>query len=587
MANYKQILSIGIFMQFMMMNFLYAQDFDQVYVFKGPVKTLSLEMPNYGDHENTLNTIVEYDRSGRKIKETSPYKSVSEFLYKTTSDKKPLLTKQYSSIDNKITGIEIEDRNSNGKTLLSGTLASDSWSYYYIHDYASNLQKIRWFTDGEIYLEKTEETINLNTFKIPEGFVPFKWDRKTSFGVIKKSKEFADDRYEHDVTFEFVEKNKPENKVIFRYKGADVYDAGKGYWNRYEDGKEIEERYIYDATDISDFGHRYEYDEEGKLVSDYYGYFNQMPTTFMQRNRYIYNENGDCIQKISDAEDAKTNSINYKYTYDKNKNWISKTSTYEDGSGGTIRRNFTYYNPDELDLKNSLSESIYAAYLKELKAYKPIAEKQFQDYILARDKKQDSPLDQTDYQTLRSKNWKDFLPKGQVLDSLTTGDLNKDGLDDLVMVYESEKLLKQEKNDCRTLIILLKQKDGYYQLAAESNGAISGENMNNVFFNGLEIKNGILIIQHDFLRGGCVHKYRYQNGGFYLIGAEQAQGDAEHSSSVDYNLSTGKYIYTYHDYSEDGDSDESNEKEGYKTLSALPNIETYEIISLELEGFYL
>ncbi|UQB69230.1 hypothetical protein [Epilithonimonas zeae] len=584
MKKHKRFLKTVFVVASVLSGFVQGQAFDQELNFKGSVKTLTLEKQNDSDKKQKLVTIFEYDKNQRKLKEISPYNSNTDYFYLNKSDTKPTFTKWYGTDNSRETSIEIEDKNKTGKMLLSGTLKSGKWDYYFIHDYTSNLEKVRWFTDGEIYLVKTEEKINLDQFDIPAGFVPFDWDRKLSSGIIKKSKEYTSDRYDHDVVFEFVEKGNPKNRVTFQYHGNDVYDAGKGYWHRFENDRMIEERYIYGASEISDFGHRYVYNTDGKLKSDHYGYFNQLPNNFLQRKLYTYNENGDCIKETSDAENEKTYIINYKYTYDENKNWTSQTSIFSDGSGSTIKRKFIYYKPDESELTNSLSEVVYNQYLKELRAYKPIAEKQFENYNLAKSKKENTPADKTNYKTLRSKNWKDFLPKGQKSDTITTGDLNKDGLEDLVMVYQSEKLLKQENNTVRTLRILLKQNDGNYQLAAESKGAVVGENMNNTFFSGLEIKKGLLIINHEYIRGGSVHKYRFQNGGFYLIGAESRTGDASYYSSIDYNLSTGKYISIYDNSEDNKDLPKSSKKEGVKKLTTLPNIETYEIYSLEVDG---
>ena len=581
MEKHQLFLQTGIFAMLVSSSFMQAQAFEQEFVFKGKVKTMSIEKENASDKKDKLKTVFEYDQSQRKIKEISPYDSSTEYFYQTKSDEKAILKKSsYGKGDSKTESIEIEDKNKAGQMLLSGYLKQGKWDYYYIHDYTGNLHKIRWFTDGEIYLEKTEETMDLGQYNIPAGFVPFDWDRNRSSGIIKKSRDYTSNQYEHNVVFEFVEKNNPKNRVTFQYNGADVYDAGKGYWHRFEDGKKIEERYIYRATDISDFGHRYVYNADGKLKSDHYGYFNQLPSKFLQRNLYTYNENGDCTKRTEDSDRGKTYITHFKYTYDENKNWTSQSSVYEDGSGSTIKRSFTYYKPGESELKNSLSETVYSQYLKELRAYKPVAEKQFESYNLAKVKKENAPSDKTNYRELRSKNWKDFLPKGQKSDTITTGDLNKDGLDDLVMVYQPEKLLKKENSTGRTLRILLKQSDGNYQLVAESNGAVAGESMHNTYFSGLEIKKGLLIINHDFIRGGSVHKYRYQNGGFYLIGGESHYGDASYHSGIDYNLSTGKYISTYDNWDDNKDLPKSSKKEGTKKLTTLPNIETFEIFTL-------
>ncbi len=587
MKKHKRFLKTGIFVMLVLSSFVKAQAYDQELLFKGKVKTMSVEKENESNKKQKLKTVYEYDQNQRKLKEISPYKSSTDYFYLSKSDEKPALTKWYRTDDSKEQSIEIEEKNKTGQTLLSGNYKSGKWDYYYIHDYTGNVQKIRWFNDGEIYLETTEEKMDLSKYNIPAGFVPFDWDRNRSSSIIKKSKDYTSNQYEHNIVFDFVEKNQPKNRVTFHYNGADVYDAGKGYWHRYENDKMIEERYIYKANEISDFGHRYVYNADGKLKSDHYGYFNQLPNQFLQRNLYTYNENGDCIKRTEDGESGKTYITQYKYTYDDHKNWTSQTSLYEDGSGSTIKRNFIYYKPAESELTNSLSETVYNQYLKELRAYKPVAEKQFQNYNVAKSKKENTPSDKTNYRELRSKNWKDFLPKGQKSDTITTGDLNKDGLEDLVIVYQPEKLLKKENSTGRTLRILLKLNDGNYQLAAESKGAVAGESMNNIYFSGLEIKKGLLIINHDFIRGGSVHKYRYQNDGFYLIGAESRTGDASYYSGIDYNLSTGKYILTYDNWDDNKDLPKSSKKEGIKKLTTLPNIETYELFTLEVEDHNL
>lgn len=587
MKRQKAFLFLGSLTLMMIPSVLKAQAFEQELVFHGPMKTMTLVTPDYSNENPNRKTVWEYDQGQRKIKEISAYNSNTEYYYPRKKDKKPLFKKWYRTEGAKEESFEVEQQDATGQTLLSGDLKGGNWNYYYIHDYKPTLHTIKWFTDGEIYLQKTEETIDLINFRIPAGFVPFEWDRKLSTGKIIKSQEYTADRYEHAVMFEFIEKGHPKNKITFHYNGSDVYDAGKGYWHRYEDDKKIEERYIYNASEISDFGHRYIYTSFGKLKSDHYGYFSKMPDQYIQRHLYTYNENGDCTKETEDAEGEKTSITLYKYTYDDHKNWTSRTSVYEDGSGSMIKRNFTYYKPGESELENSLSETTYNQYLKELQAYRPFAENQLKNYKIAKTKKENTPVDKTNYKTLRSANWKDFLPKGQIADSITKGDLNKDGIDDLVMVYQPEKLLKKENNAVRTLRILLMQNDGKYALAAESNGAIAGENINNTFFRDTEIKKGLLIINHDYIRGGLVHKYRYQNGGFYLIGAESTIGDSSYFSTIDYNLSTGKYIYIYENTDDDKQQPKSSKKEGVKKPSRLSNIETYELNTVDVEGFSL
>lgn len=184
---------------------------------------------------------------------------------------------------------------------------------------------------------------------------------------------------------------------------------------------------------------------------------------------------------------------------------------------------------------------------------------------------------------VQMENWRKFLPKGNTLDSMTTGDLNKDGLDDVVFVYQPVKTAP-EQNDVRVLRILFAQPDGKYKLAAESYGATAPENMGYTFFTGLKIKKGVLTIEHEYLRGGCKHLYRYQNNGFYLIGASTFTGDPTYSESLEFNLSTGQYVYEYSNDDETSNSAKSRSEKGVLKLKTLPEISTYEIFSLEVAG---
>lgn len=557
---------------------------DPEYIFRGPVKTMSLSAQDYSEEKKELKSYFEYDKKGRKVREISPYSTGSEYYYADQDTENPVLTRLYSKKNNKELKISLEDTDAHGRKNLSGDIENGKWSYYYIYDYGNKTNEIRWFADGEIYHRETRETIDLEKFSIPDGFVPFEWDRKLSKGTDVRKITFSGNDDNHDLSFEFVQKGNPENKVSFYYHGNDVYDAGRGTWYRYENGKLTEERYVYSGSELSDFGHRYTYNNKGLLISDHYGYFSKMPNVFMQRKTYQYNGNGDCIQEIQEAENEKPFVIRREYQYDNGKNWISRKEIFEDGSGRTITRHFEYYKSGEENIRNGLTSDVYKQNLVLLRQYKPAAEKLYRDYLSARKLKNEQMPETTDYRKLISAKWQDFLPSKQKLDTLTTGDLNKDGLEDIVFVYEQEKLLKHERNEKRTLRILLKQPDGKYMMAAESSGAVAGENMNNVFFSGIEVKKGLLIIDHDFLRGGAVHKYRYQNNGFYLIGAESRSGDASHYSSIDYNLSTGKYMAVFENSESDPQLPESYKKDGVKKISPLPEIETFELFSLEVNG---
>ena len=143
----------------------------------------------------------------------------------------------------------------------------------------------------------------------------------------------------------------------------------------------------------------------------------------------------------------------------------------------------------------------------------------------------------------KAKTVNDFIPKGWKKILTTNGDLNKDKLEDTVIVIEKEDKKNIKKNDVlgpdylnlnpRILLVLFKQKDGTYILASKNDkGFIQSENdeenpalMDTL--NGINIKNNILRINFSyFLSAGSwwtstnVYIFRFQNNVFELIGYE-------------------------------------------------------------------
>lgn len=123
------------------------------------------------------------------------------------------------------------------------------------------------------------------------------------------------------------------------------------------------------------------------------------------------------------------------------------------------------------------------------------------------------------------------------------GDLNKDNLPDKVIVIQdtlSETAPYQVQ-------IFFKEKSGSYELVTASSriiepqypegrgGYISGNG-----FRDVTIRNGILSINFQLLRGHFEHKFRFRNGSFELIGFSMvnANGIGE-MTTTDFNLSTG------------------------------------------------
>ena len=135
----------------------------------------------------------------------------------------------------------------------------------------------------------------------------------------------------------------------------------------------------------------------------------------------------------------------------------------------------------------------------------------------------------------KAKTVNDFIPKGWKEILTTNGDLNKDKLEDTVIVIEKDDVLGPDYLNLnpRILLVLFKQKDGTYILASKNDkGLIQSENdeENPTLMDtltGISIKNNTLRINFDyFLSAGSysasqtIFTFRFQNNRFELIGLD-------------------------------------------------------------------
>lgn len=162
------------------------------------------------------------------------------------------------------------------------------------------------------------------------------------------------------------------------------------------------------------------------------------------------------------------------------------------------------------------------------------------------------------------------------------GDLDKDKIDEKIQVYNTNKegdlgierkvvIFKHENNDW----ILWHQCNG--PVLPSRHGGVMGEP-----FEDISIEKGCIVISHS---GGSrdkwsyIHRYRFQNDDWYLIGATIGYGEpACNWFTYDYNLSTGKIEIdrSYFDCQEEGSGKDSTSKstEVYK-LESLPKMDNF------------
>lgn len=155
-------------------------------------------------------------------------------------------------------------------------------------------------------------------------------------------------------------------------------------------------------------------------------------------------------------------------------------------------------------------------------------------------------------QQIQKKNSLDFIPKGYVFFEKITGDLNKDGLDDCVLVIkgtDKSKIItdqyqgKLDRNR-RGVIILFNRKD-HYELALKNYNCLSSENEDGGIYYApelsVEIIKGNLFFHYGHGRYGYwKYNFRYQNSDFELIGYDESNGGAVISSETSINFLTKK-----------------------------------------------
>lgn len=160
----------------------------------------------------------------------------------------------------------------------------------------------------------------------------------------------------------------------------------------------------------------------------------------------------------------------------------------------------------------------------------------------------------------------DFIPQGWNVILHTQGDLNKDGIDDHVVVIEENNPKKLKLNDglgmdtlnlnTRILLVFFKIKGGYQLAAKNDRQFIPSQNDENspcladplTENGGISIENGLLKIAfHYWLSCGswyvndALYTFRYQHGGFELIGFDHQEfhrSSGERSAtSINYSIS--------------------------------------------------
>ncbi|NOT91180.1 hypothetical protein [Ferruginibacter sp.] len=136
-----------------------------------------------------------------------------------------------------------------------------------------------------------------------------------------------------------------------------------------------------------------------------------------------------------------------------------------------------------------------------------------------------------------------------------TGDLNKDKINDIVIVtqdtindkspYKLQIYFGQPNGELKLIITTVKAIEQQFPDGKEGYKTGNG-------FDGIAIKKGKFSISNQLLRGNFEHQFRFQNGNFELIGFSKVSSDGQGTiTSIDFNLSTGLRIETRERYDTD------------------------------------
>lgn len=155
-------------------------------------------------------------------------------------------------------------------------------------------------------------------------------------------------------------------------------------------------------------------------------------------------------------------------------------------------------------------------------------------------------------QPVLKQNANDFIPQGFVLSSTSIGDLNKDGVDDKVLLVKGTDKGAFVKNEYGELVdrnrrgvIILFKKDNQYTLALKNLNCFSSENEDGGVYYApelsLEIDKGNLYVHYAHGRYGYwKYTFRYRNSDFYLIGYDNVDGGAVIDSETSINFISKK-----------------------------------------------
>lgn len=185
----------------------------------------------------------------------------------------------------------------------------------------------------------------------------------------------------------------------------------------------------------------------------------------------------------------------------------------------------------------------------------------------------------------------DFVPNGYTVFKEITGDLNKDSLDDIVLIIkgtDKSKIIQHESygklDRNRRGIIVLFNKGNHYKVAVKNYDCFSSENEDGGGYFPpelfIEIKKGNLHINYAHGKyGGWGYTFRYQNSNFEMIGydLQENQGPiTQYQTSINF-LTKKKFSRENINQDFNQDNYKENFAEGWEDISSKKLIKLSEV----------
>ncbi len=159
------------------------------------------------------------------------------------------------------------------------------------------------------------------------------------------------------------------------------------------------------------------------------------------------------------------------------------------------------------------------------------------------------------------------------------GDLDKDGISEKVIVYDTGK---ETDMGTERQIYIYKKNNATWELWKKVAGGVLGSDQGGVMgdpFEGVAIERNCIVINHfggSRQKWNYTHRFRYQNENFELIGVKVSSGaPCDYFETFDYNVTTGKINYEMEIDDCENDTSKIEKKELVKKLKPLPILDGF------------